>query len=61
MAHIDHDEIVLFADEYVNLQREDVSEYRAQAKRLRDRLEAYIAENPDFVLRKMLLSGRKVV
>lgn len=57
MAHIDHDEIVLFADEYVNLKKEDVIEYRAQAKRLRDRLEAYIAEHPDFVLKKMLLSG----
>jgi|SRR3989339_18389 len=57
MSHINHNEIVLFADEYVNLKNEDVLEYRAQAKRLRDRLETYIAENPDFVLRKMLLSG----
>jgi len=57
MAHIDHNQVALFADEYINLKKEDVIEYREQAKRLRERLEAYIAENPDFVLKKMLLSG----
>ena len=31
--------------------------YRAQARRLRERLESYLAEHPDFTLRKMLLSG----
>ena len=30
---------------------------RAQANRLRDRLEAYIGDHPNFELRKMLLSG----
>jgi tRNA nucleotidyltransferase (CCA-adding enzyme) len=55
--HIGHSEIVRFADDRVNLKREDVKEYRDQVNRLRDRLEQHIAENPAFALRKMLLSG----
>ena len=57
MNHISHNDIAIFADEYVNLKKEDVQEYREQANRLRTRLETYIAENPDFVIRKMMLSG----
>jgi len=41
----------------VNLPQEKANEYRAQARRLRERLEGYLKENPDFSLRKMLLSG----
>lgn len=55
--HIDHKDIVAFADERVNLKREDAAELRAQANRLRDKLEGYLSEHPDFELRKMLLSG----
>lgn len=55
--HVDHADIVRFADERVNLRREDAAEYREQVGRLRDRLENYLKENPDFELRKMLLSG----
>src|SRR6185312_7754447 len=55
--HVDHREIVRFADERVNLKREDATELRAQANRLRDKLEGYLADHPDFELRKMLLSG----
>lgn len=55
--HVDHADIVRFADERVNLKREDATEYREQVSRLRDRLEDYLKENPDFELRKMLLSG----
>jgi tRNA nucleotidyltransferase (CCA-adding enzyme) len=55
--HIDHADIVRFADERVNLKREDAKEYREQVGRLRARLESYIGEHPDFELRKMLLSG----
>ena len=55
--HVGHGEIVQFADERVNLKREDASELRAQANRLRERLEGYLEENPYFELRRMLLSG----
>ena len=55
--HVDHSDIVRFADERVNLKREDAEDLRAQANRLRERLESYLAEHPDFDLRKMLLSG----
>lgn len=55
--HVDHAEIVRFADNSVNLKREDASELRAQANRLRDKLEGYLADHPDFGLKKMMLSG----
>jgi tRNA nucleotidyltransferase (CCA-adding enzyme) len=55
--HVDHADIVAFAQERVNLPKEKADEYRAQARRLRERLESYLAEHPDFTLRKMLLSG----
>jgi tRNA nucleotidyltransferase (CCA-adding enzyme) len=55
--HVDHGDIVKFADERVNLKRDDAAELRAQTNRLRDRLESYLADHPDFDLRKMLLSG----
>lgn len=56
-THIDHADIVRFADDRINLPRDKASEYRAQVRRLREKLEAYISEHPDFSLRKMLLSG----
>jgi tRNA nucleotidyltransferase (CCA-adding enzyme) len=55
--HVGHGDIVRFADERVNLKREDATDLRAQANRLRDRLDGYLGEHPDFELRKMLLSG----
>ena len=55
--HVDHREIVRFAQDRVNLPRDKAQTYRAQARRLRERLESYLSENPDFTLRKMLLSG----
>jgi tRNA nucleotidyltransferase (CCA-adding enzyme) len=56
-AHVDTAEIARFADERVNLKREDAKELRAQTNRLRDRIEEILKENPDFELQKMLLSG----
>jgi hypothetical protein len=56
-AHIDHRDIVRFAEEKVNLPKDKADEYRAQAKRLREKLETYLDEHPDFTLKKMLLSG----
>ena len=55
--HVNHSDIVRFADERVNLKRDDATELRRQANMLRDKLETYLSENPDFDLRKMLLSG----
>ncbi|MBR9765605.1 MAG: nucleotidyltransferase [Rhodobacteraceae bacterium] len=55
--HVGHRDILRFAEDRVNLPREKASEYRAQVRRLRERLEGYVAEHPDFTLRKMLLSG----
>ncbi len=54
---VTHDDLVRFAEERVNLKRDDATELRRQANLLRDRLEGYLEEHPDFELRKMLLSG----
>jgi hypothetical protein len=55
--HIDHNDIVRFAQDRVNLPKDKADEYRAQARRLRERLENYLNEHPDFALKKMLVSG----
>ena len=55
--HIDHAEIAAFAEERVNLRREDAEEFRAQVNNLRSKLEVHIESHPDFDLKKMLLSG----
>jgi len=55
--HVGHMHIARFAQDRVNLPKEKADEFRAQAKRLRERLEAYLAEHPDFTLKKMLLAG----
>ena len=55
--HVDHGGIARFAQDRVNLPRDKASEYRAQARRLREKLDGYLSENPDFTLKKMLLSG----
>lgn len=55
--HVDQKHIATFAQERVNLPRDKASEYRAQVRRLRDKLEGYLNEHPSFSLRKMLLSG----
>ncbi|HXM19500.1 MAG TPA: CBASS oligonucleotide cyclase [Candidatus Tumulicola sp.] len=54
---IGHADIVAFAEERVNLKRDDVKEERAQVQRLRDRLADHIAANPEFDLVKMIGSG----
>jgi tRNA nucleotidyltransferase (CCA-adding enzyme) len=55
--HVDHREIVQYAQDRVNLPKDKALEYRAQARRLRERLESYLSEHPDFTLKKMMLSG----
>jgi hypothetical protein len=56
-VHVDHREICAFAEARVNLPRDKANEYRAQAARLREKLEGYLSEHPDFSLKKMLVSG----
>jgi len=55
--HVSHTDIANWAIEKVNLPRETAKTYRDQANRLRDRLDSYLKESPDFSLKKMLLSG----
>lgn len=55
--HIGHAEIAAFAVERVNLPKDVADTHRAQARRLRERLDTYLGEHPDFTLRKMLLAG----
>lgn len=55
--HVDHKEIANFARDKVNLPKDKADEYRAQVRRLREKLEGYLQDHPDFALKKMLLSG----
>lgn len=55
--HIDHKDILKFAQERVNLPQDKARKYREQVRGLRDRLENHLDDNPDFALKKMLLSG----
>jgi predicted nucleotidyltransferase len=55
--HVDHRDLVRFAEEKVNLPKNKADEYRAQAQRLRDKLESYISDHPDFSIQRMQLSG----
>lgn len=55
--HVAHGDITRFAQERVNLPKDKADEYRAQVRRLREKLDAYLGEHPDFTLKKMLLSG----
>lgn len=56
-THIDHRDLVRFAEDKVNLPKDKADEYRAQARRLRDKLEGYLSEHPDFSLKRIQLSG----
>ena len=57
LQHVGHWEVAAFAADRVNLGREDAAAMREQAFRLSDRLEAYLADHPDFALRRITLSG----
>jgi tRNA nucleotidyltransferase (CCA-adding enzyme) len=54
---ITHSDIAAFADESVNLKREDAEDYRGQVNRLREKLDRYAADHPEYGLIKTLLSG----
>jgi hypothetical protein len=55
--HVGHGDIARFAQDRVNLPKEKADEYRAQARRLRERLDIYLAEHPDFTLKRMRVAG----
>lgn len=55
--HVSHSTLVRFAEEKVNLPKDKANEYRAQARRLREKLEGYISEHQDFSLKRLQLSG----
>jgi tRNA nucleotidyltransferase (CCA-adding enzyme) len=57
MSEIEHDQIAQFAADKVNLPAAKAREHREQVKRLRERLEEKINEDPDFSLVKMLHAG----
>lgn len=56
-THVSHSDIANWAINKVNLPKEKASEYRDQARRLREKVQSYLSEHPDFTLKKMLLSG----
>ena len=56
-SHIDHRHVARYAKERVNLPQDRADEYRAQVRRLREKLKKYVDEHPDFSLRRMQLSG----
>ena len=49
---VNHSAIARFADQKVNLKRDDATELRRQANMLRDELASYLSENPDFDLKE---------
>ena len=57
VAEIKHGDIVRFAGDRVNLPSATAQEHRDQVNRLRDRLHAKIASDPDYALVKMLHAG----
>jgi tRNA nucleotidyltransferase (CCA-adding enzyme) len=50
-------DLVTFATDRVNLKQEDAAKYRTQVNNLREDLDRYITEHPDFDLEKIMLSG----
>ncbi|MCX5215602.1 CBASS oligonucleotide cyclase [Kitasatospora sp. NBC_00240] len=55
--YVDHDVLKAFAQNKVNVPREEAKERRRQVNHLRERLEGYIKEHPDFDLVKLRASG----
>ncbi|WP_424187680.1 CBASS oligonucleotide cyclase [Actinokineospora sp. G85] len=55
--HVDHSVLVRFAQERVNVDKDEAKDRRRQVNHLRDRLEQHVAANPDFDLVKLRASG----
>lgn len=56
-SHVSNLDIANWAAEKVNLPKEKATAYREQAGRLREKVEKYLSDHPDFTLKKMLISG----
>jgi len=54
---ISQGELVTFANDQVNLKRDDAADVRAKVNRLRDHLDRYISEHPEIGMVKSMLSG----
>lgn len=57
LEHVNHRHLKRFAEGKVNLPASKVRPHRERAWRLRERLDQYLKVNPDFELKKILLSG----
>jgi len=55
--HVSHSELSRFAKDKVNLPKDKADTYREQSKRLQDKLKSYLDENPDFELKRIVMSG----
>jgi tRNA nucleotidyltransferase (CCA-adding enzyme) len=55
--HVSHNDIKAWAENNINLPAERASKFRKQALGLRERLQKYLSEHPEFALKKMLISG----
>jgi tRNA nucleotidyltransferase (CCA-adding enzyme) len=55
--HVDHEILKAFAEDKVNVPPEEARDRRRQVNYLRERLEAYIAEHPDYELVKLRAAG----
>lgn len=57
LDHINHKELCQFAKDKVNLPKDKADKFRKQARNLREKLDGYLKEHPDFALKRMQLSG----
>ncbi|MCA2187514.1 CBASS oligonucleotide cyclase [Nonomuraea cavernae] len=57
MPHIEHADLVAFADDKVNLKKDEIGDQRDQFDRLQDKIEAKISSTPGYGLVKTLHSG----
>jgi tRNA nucleotidyltransferase (CCA-adding enzyme) len=55
--YVDHGDIARFAEKEVNLPSRHASSYRDQVKSLTKKLEEHIGDNPDYHLKRIMLSG----
>ena len=57
MTHITHNDIAKFADDRVNLSSGHASKFREKIKSLSKKLDDHIESNPDYHLKRIMLSG----
>lgn len=57
LEHVNHKTLCDFAKDKVNLPKDKADKFRKQARNLREKLQEYLKEHPDFALKRMQLSG----